>query len=120
MALLSEASEDLRTAPMQRRTYQDDPRGATYGRRWVDTGAPVPCAYVEMSTTERFRAGRQESMRMLKVFADLTTNGESPVDERERVTIAGREYDVTSVRTIVAEGDEGAVLEVVSSREGGV
>ncbi len=113
MGLLREASEDLKTAMLQPRSYEDDPRGSQYGKRYVDSGAPVRCAWTEMSTTERFQAGRQQSDRMVRIFADLA-GGASPVTERQRVRLEGREYDITSVKTVVAEGDEGVIVEAVS------
>lgn len=113
MTLLEETSEDLKTAPMQRLTLQDDPRGATYGKRFLPEGAPFPCAYTEVSTQERFEAGLQQRARVIRAFADLV-GGQSPVSEREQVEIAGRRYDVTGVRTVVAEGDEGAIIEAAS------
>lgn len=113
MGLVEETAEDLRTAPMQPLTLQPDPRGSTYGSKWLPQGSALECAYLEMNTQERFEAGRQQSDRMLKIFVDLV-NGESPATERKRVRLSGRDYDVTSVKTIVAEGDEGAILEAVS------
>lgn len=114
MSLLSDARKDLATAPMQPRSYEDDQRGPTHGKKWQDAGEPVECAYQDLDTQERFEAGRQESDRMLKLYADLTTEEKSPVTERNRVVLLGVEYDVTAVQTIVAPRDRGAIIEVVS------
>lgn len=114
MTLFDDASLDLAVASAQPRSYEDDERGPTHGKKWQDAGDPFECAYQELDTQERFEAGRQESDRMLRLYADLTAEEKSPVTERNRVVLLGQEYDVTAVQTIVAPGDEGAIIEVVS------
>ncbi len=114
MGLLEDVREDLRVAPLQPLSWQDDARGEAYGQRYVPVGQPVECAYAEMSTSERFAAGRQQSDRMIRAFVDLVgTPPASPISDRQAFDLAGRRYDVTSVKTIVAEGDEGAIIEAV-------
>ncbi len=113
MTLLSDARRDLATAPAQPRSYGDDPRGPTHGKKWLPDGEAVLCAYMELSTRERFEAGRQESDEMLRIFVDLR-GGKSPVTARNRVMLGGREYDVTGVRTIVEPGEDGSIVEAVS------
>jgi hypothetical protein len=113
VTLLDEVREDLKTAPMQRLTLQDDPRGPTYGKKFLPDGASFPCAWTEVSTRERFEAGLQQRTRMIRAFVDLV-NRTSPVNEKEQVEIAGRRYDVTSVKTIVSPGDEGTIIEAAS------
>ncbi len=114
MGLLEDVKDDLRVAPLQPLSWQDDPRGEAYGQRWVPVGQPIGCAYAEMSTSERFEAGRQQSDRMIRAFVDLVgIPPVSPIGDRQAFDLAGRRYDVTSVRTIVSPGDEGAIVEAV-------
>lgn len=111
--MLQDVQDDLKVADLVELTSQPDPRGATFGSSFQPSGAPIPCAWMELSTQERFEAGRQQSTRMIKAFCDLV-GGQSPVTERQRVRLEGRDYDVTAIRTVVASGDEGAIIEAVS------